>query len=179
MCILSSSCAAVSPRIYCACLASYNAGTLHGSWIDADQDAEAIREEIAEMLADSPEPGAEEWAIHDYEGFGELSLHEFEGIDQVAELGRAIAEHGEAFAAYAADIGADHATVEGFEEAYCGEWDSETAYAEDLFDECYAHDIPENLRCYIDYEAFSRDLFIDGYTSSPNPGGGVWVFHRC
>jgi hypothetical protein len=34
--------------------------------------------------------------------------------------------------------------------------------AEDLFDECYAHDIPENLRFYIDYAKFARDCEIGG-----------------
>jgi hypothetical protein len=29
--------------------------------------------------------------------------------------------------------------------------------AEELFDECYAHEIPENLRNYIDYKAFAND----------------------
>ena len=29
-----------TPKIYVACLASYNAGILHGRWIDADQDAD-------------------------------------------------------------------------------------------------------------------------------------------
>ncbi len=29
--------------------------------------------------------------------------------------------------------------------------------AQELFDECYAHTIPENLRFYIDYKAFARD----------------------
>lgn len=37
-------------------------------------------------------------------------------------------------------------------------------YAEELFDDCYASEIPENLRSYIDYEAFARDLKFD-YTS--------------
>ena len=60
------------PRIYVACLSSYNAGRLHGRWIDCDQTAEEIREEIRLMLEESPEPWAEEWAIHDYEGFGGL-----------------------------------------------------------------------------------------------------------
>jgi len=47
-----------SPRIYVACLASYNAGKLHGEWIDADQDEDedAIHEEIAAMLRASPCP---------------------------------------------------------------------------------------------------------------------------
>ena len=34
--------------------------------------------------------------------------------------------------------------------------------AEELFDECYAHEIPESLRCYIDYEAFARDCELGG-----------------
>jgi len=52
-----------TPRIYVACLAAYNSGRLHGRWIDAAQDAEDIKAQIAEMLKESPEPGAEEWAI--------------------------------------------------------------------------------------------------------------------
>lgn len=58
-----------APRIYVACLAAYNNGILYGKWIDADQDADSIRLEIQIMLAGSPVPRAEEWAIHDYEGF--------------------------------------------------------------------------------------------------------------
>jgi len=34
--------------------------------------------------------------------------------------------------------------------------------ATDLFDECYALQIPEGLRAYIDYEAFARDLRLAG-----------------
>ncbi|MCT8003625.1 antirestriction protein ArdA [Sphingomonas sanguinis] len=56
-----------TPRIYVACLAAYNNGYLHGTWIDADQDADQIRDEIAAMLARSPVEDAEEYAIHDYE----------------------------------------------------------------------------------------------------------------
>jgi antirestriction protein len=44
------------PRIYVACLASYNNGTLHGEWIDANQDEDAIRGAIADMLSRSPFP---------------------------------------------------------------------------------------------------------------------------
>ena len=34
--------------------------------------------------------------------------------------------------------------------------------ADNLFDDCYAHQIPEALRVYIDYEAFARDLRLGG-----------------
>ncbi|MBS7457712.1 antirestriction protein ArdA [Coralloluteibacterium stylophorae] len=45
------------PRIYVACLASYNNGRLHGRWIDLDgQDANDVRDEIAAMLRESPFP---------------------------------------------------------------------------------------------------------------------------
>ena len=39
-----------TPRVYVACLAAYNAGKLHGERIDANQDADAIHEEIQAML---------------------------------------------------------------------------------------------------------------------------------
>jgi antirestriction protein len=54
-----------NPRIYVACLAAYNNGYLHGAWIDADQDTDQIRDEIAAMLARSPVEDVEEYAIHD------------------------------------------------------------------------------------------------------------------
>jgi len=166
-----------TPRIYVACLASYNAGILHGEWIDAT-DGDVIREKIQEMLKGSPSPGAEEWAIHDYEGFGSIRLSEWEDVDRVAELGALIDEHGEAFAAYADHVGVDYATEESFQDAYCGEWDSEQAYAENLFDELYGHDVPEHIAPYIDYEAFARDLFMGDYYSVESDSG-VYVFHNC
>ena len=32
--------------------------------------------------------------------------------------------------------------------------------ASELFDECYLHDIPEQLRYYVDYAKFARDCEI-------------------
>ncbi|KIQ27503.1 antirestriction protein ArdA [Xanthomonas campestris] len=46
-----------NPRIYVACLASYNNGVLHGRWIDLDgMDAEDVQAGIAAMLRESPHP---------------------------------------------------------------------------------------------------------------------------
>jgi len=165
-----------SPRVYVACLAAYNAGTLHGEWMDAAQEEEDLLEAIQDMLARSPEPSAEEWAIHDYECFGGLRLGEYEDLGRVAELARLIDEHGAAFAAYAGNVGTEHATGDGFEECFRGEWDSEEAYAEDLFDELYLNEVPQTLRSYVDYQAFARDLFMGDYWSADNPAGGVFVF---
>ena len=38
------------------------------------------------MLAESPEDFAEEYAIHDYEGFGGYSVSEYEDIQSVHEV---------------------------------------------------------------------------------------------
>lgn len=167
------------PRVYVASLADYNAGRLHGRWIDANQDAEEILEEVRAMLAESKEPVAEEWAIHDYEGFEGLTLSEYESFEKVAELGQAIGEHGPAYAAYAGHVGTDYATPEGFEAAFMGEWDSEKDYAYSLADDIdLFHDVPEDspARTYFDYDAWARDLFLDGYSSVEAPGYTVYVF---
>jgi len=74
-----------------ASLADYNAGRLHGVWIEATQPPSRIWAEIREMLARSPEPMAEEWAIHDFEGFAGLRLDEHEAIEDVAALARRVA----------------------------------------------------------------------------------------
>lgn len=43
-------------KMYAACLASYNAGILHGAWIDATDDADEMSESIRAMLRESPCP---------------------------------------------------------------------------------------------------------------------------
>lgn len=167
----------LTPRIYVACLAAYNNGQLHGAWIDAAQSADAIHEAIRAMLASSPIPGAEEWAIHDYEDFGGIQLSEYEGIDRVAEIAALLVEYGEPFGAwYSYDPSAD---VSDFRDAYRGEYESEEAYAEELVDDTGMLDsIPENLRYYFDYGRFARDLFMSDMHSVRSGHGAVYVFER-
>ena len=165
-----------TPKIYVACLAAYNNGILHGQWIDANQSAEAIHAQIQDMLGSSPTLGAEEWAIHDYEGFEGLRLSEYEDIAKVSEIAGFIQEYGEAWALYADHVGLEYATKEGFEEAYSGEWDSEANFAEELAWDTM--EIPKHLGFYIDFGKFARDLFINDYFSADGEGGKVYVFHR-
>ena len=80
-------------NIYVADLAAYNNGKLHGVWIDATQDLEDIQEQIKQMLAKSPEGFAEEYAIHDYEGFCGYSVSEYDSIELVHEIAFFIEEH--------------------------------------------------------------------------------------
>ncbi|MGV1016657.1 MAG: antirestriction protein ArdA [Fluviibacter phosphoraccumulans] len=49
-----------------------------------------------------------------------------------------------------------------FEDIYCGEWDSDTALAEDYIDSTgILSSMPDNLRGYFDTAAFARDLMLD------------------
>lgn len=283
----------MTPRVYIACLASYNNGTLHGAWIDADQEPEDIQDAINQILRDSkypnvmvecpgcegekpdlkvycagsnmpgympdepphpcasmgqaiesltedierhydylvesgqdrdphtgriitnkgealrslrtdgmcwfmerhyfisedtmpwedleacgcdPEeyepcdpcplchgkgqvPSAEEWAIHDYEDM--VGMGEYASVEEISKHGLAIAEHGEAWRAFCDLVGTGYATLEDFEEAYCGQYSSEQEYAEQLIGDCYnLQDMMGDLCHYFDYEKLARDLFI-------------------
>ena len=86
-----------TPRIYAACLASYYSDQEHGRWIDVTTP-EAVMDEVRAMLAASPEPNAEEWAIHDYKGFGNIFIQpdaSFAGaVENICELAKFIVEYG-------------------------------------------------------------------------------------
>lgn len=156
----------LTPKIYVACLAAYNNGYLHGEWIDATQESDAIYGDIRKILASSPIPDAKEWAIHDDEDFYSMPINENEGVESAHQKALFILKHGEVGAVVAEYYGGDlEDAEEALENNYHGEWESELDYATDLFDDCYAHEIPESLRYYIDYESFSRDIFINDYLS--------------
>lgn len=168
------------PRIYVASLSDYNAGRLIGTWIDADQDVDELQAAVDEMLARSPEPVAEEYAIHDHEGFGPVSLSEYEPLDHVAELARGIALHGRAFAHWASYLGpSDWDQLNRFEDCYVGQWESATDFAESMLDDMGV-DVdaigPDFLQPYVrvDIDAFARDLGFDYFIAEDTEG--VYVF---
>jgi antirestriction protein len=159
------------PRIYAACLASYNSGRLHGTWIDCDQDPEDIQAEIAAMLAASPTPLAEEYAIHDHEGFEGIRIGEWEDLADLSRHGRALEEHGIAWAIYVGNIGAEFATDESFRDAYRGAWDSCEAFAESLADDSGAlASVPDEFRGHIDWESYTREMFMGDFWSGEGDG---------
>lgn len=95
------------PAIYVACLAAYTSGHPHGIWIDATQDAWTIYDAVQAMLRTSPASGAEEWAIHDADGFGGMLIEEDACFERVSALAKCILEHGADEAALLAHAGAD------------------------------------------------------------------------
>lgn len=194
-----------TPRIYVACLASYNNGRLYGEWLDVPDSVEELQDEIARILRGSPfpnvfvscdncassgvqgdspcpvcsgkgkVPSAEEWAIHDHEGFEGIEIGENPDLEKVVMHASMLDKHDGAWAAYVGNVGEHYATEDGFNDSYRGEYNSAEDYAEELISECYDLKNMGNLANYIDYESFARDLGFDGYSFVPG-GRGVYVF---
>ena len=162
-------------RIYVACLASYNNGILHGAWIDATQGEDGSWRDVSLMLLRSPAEYAEECAIHDYEGFGDIHLSEYASFETVANYAEFIEEHGDLGAKLIAYYGNLDDARDAICDHYAGQYDSLSDYAEQLTEE--TTQIPEPLRYYIDYEKMARDLEINDVLAIES-GHSVHVFWR-
>jgi antirestriction protein len=177
------------PQIWVASLTDYNNGMLHGLWLDAAQDETELQAAVDAMLAASPltaatgEP-AEEWAIHDAQGFGPHHIDAHESLRWISLVAKGIVKHGLAFAAYA-DVVEDEELLASFNDDYLGHYDSFHAYLEqrvnDLsYDRILDEVVPPTIRPYvkIDLAATAHDLLRKGDLQAvPAPDGGVWIFN--
>jgi antirestriction protein len=123
------------PRIYVACLSAYNNGYLHGAWIDIE-DFEQVWDEIAKMLTESPmakEEICEEWAIHDFEGFGSYKISESHDLEELCAVAEFIQEAEDKFPSDVISFLVDDFGIEGakdrMENDYIGEFDSDTDFS--------------------------------------------------
>ena len=146
-------------KIYVADLAAYNAGYLHGIWIDASQELDDIQEQVSNMLKASPVEMAEEYAIHDYEGFEGVKLSEWEGLESAHQLACFIEEHGK-LGAELLNIYEIEEAEKALEDGYHGCFTSLADYAEQFTSD--TSQVPEHLQHYIDYERMARDWEMSG-----------------
>ena len=153
-------CRAERPRIYVACLAAYNGGRLHGRWIDATEPDE-VWKEVRAMLAASPEPDADEHAIHDYEGFEGCAISEWASFDTVCELADFIEQHGRLGARLYGHFGNSLDEARDAFDNHAGEYRSLADFAEEITRET-GPEIPDALQYYIDWESMGRDLELNG-----------------
>lgn len=102
-------------------------------------------------------PCAEEFAIHDYEGFGSWGPDEYEPLDDVAAKGAFIAEHGALGAELLAHFSGRLNDASAAFEEYAGEWPDLAHFAEDLTEQSGVA-IPNSVRFYVDYDTVERDL---------------------
>lgn len=195
-------------RIYVACLASYNNGVLHGRWIDVDgRDATELREEVEAMLRQSPYPNvtvqcpaceggeqegcatcrgvgklpsAEEFAIHDHEGFGRM-VGEYTSLQDVVAIAEGLTG-GNALAfrwlvedrGFSVSEAADRAEDVRIYQAE-GVYDLAADYAQELFEETRSSEERGRLNQWpftcIDWEAAGRELTIGGDVELAELGG--------
>lgn len=160
-------------RIYVRCLAAYNSGYLHGAWIDASTDVDDMKEAIQKLLETSPMEDAEEWAIHDHQGFGN-SVGEYTGLEKIAELVEFLEEHDEFGFDLLDNFHGDVDAARSAAEEYAGEYDDLGCFAEELHGD--TSDIPSNLINYIDWDKMGRDLELGGDVFTIDNGGSVHVF---
>ena len=125
-------------------------------------------------------PSAEEWAVHDYDGFPNMG--EYPSLEDVAAFVELTEEYDHIEPDDLSEIVADFSTVdeaaEALQDQLCGIYDSFRDYADDAADEMLsAHDIKDDnpLSRYFDYESFARDLSMDMRTI--NVSSGVAVFY--
>ncbi len=163
-------------RIYVACLASYTAGHLFGQWVDIDGlDADDIGEAVQAMLDRSPIPHAEEYAIHDHEGFPVGSVGEYTSLNEIAELGEAIDTYGDAFiAALSNFLGSNQVeSALDYLDNYMGVYESLADYEQRKADEYgLLENVPAWLEYHIDWESVARDGGACGF----RVGGNLHVF---
>ena len=164
-------------RIYVACLAAYNNGILHGRWIDANQNAWAIWDEVSTMLRASPMEDAEEWAIHDYEGFEGVSISECESFERVSEIAAFIAEHGELGGKLVEYFGSLKDAQDAISDQYAGEYRSASDFVQDMVEQ--STEIPDNVQFYIDWDAMARDWEINDILTIETGFEAVHVFWRA
>ncbi|MBU3004279.1 antirestriction protein ArdA [Paraglaciecola arctica] len=162
-------------KIYVADLAAYNSGTLHGIWIDNLLDLTEVEEQIATMLSKSPIKRAEEYAIHDYAGFGNTDIGEFFSIEQVHNIALFLFEndeYGHLILSYC---------NEDIEEAkrmltdcFQGQYDSVEDYAQEMLADSLQ--LPDNLTYYFDWERYARDLEMGGDIQTIEYENAVLIF---
>ena len=159
-----------NPSIYCGTYGKYSGEKgICGLWIDLTTfyDYDDFVNFCNAIHADEEDP---ELMAQDYEGFprqwyneGFMSEDDF---DHILEYSDMCDKHGQEAVD---DYMEFHDELDNFEEAYCGEWDSEEDFARHIVEECYnLEKMMGSLANYFDYERFARELFMYDYQMGAN-----------
>ena len=146
-------------RVYIANLGKYNEGELVGDWFTPPVDFDEMAERIG--LNDR----YEEYAIHDYEL--PFEIDEYTPIEEVNRLCEMVEELDYPLNEVIDDLLCHFCSVEELydhkDDIIQYPCDNMVDVAYHLIDECgVLGEIPDRLRNYIDYEAFARDIDLEG-----------------
>ena len=164
------------PKYYIACLASYNNGILHGKWFDWATSDDEYHKQCKEVIDSSKCLGAEETAIHDYDGG--VNLGEYPDVERLVEVGCAFLENDEdVVKAYLDNHGQD-ADLDSISDAYVGNYDTEEDFAMSWAVECLGYEEnPTWPMNNIDWEGATKELMYDFWTAKKDDGT-ISVFHN-
>jgi antirestriction protein len=172
------------PRVYVQPLGAYNAGEVGGAWVEVDSDLNTFQSDIDEVLdaASTADNIEEEWAFHDYEGFGGFKVDEYESVANLSRVVELMEEYGVgpvgAFLSYHGSYFKDDldGAQDAFERSYRGEWEDEEEFVSDQMESNGQWDeLPEWARPHFDLAGYTRDFF-SGDHYSIDTKGGVYVF---
>lgn len=162
-------------KIYLTNLGKYNEGHLIGEWVElpcTDEELDAVKERIG--ISDEPDEEGnyyEEYFITDYEtDIDGLEVGEYSDVDELNELAEQLEELEEdGKKAIQAMLLDGYTFDEALEKANNGDYtiyydcDNMTDVAYEVVENSgYLQNVPETVARYFDYEAFGRDLDIEG-----------------
>ena len=146
-------------RIYVGTYAKYNSGSIKGAWLDLEDYAckQDFYEACAELHSDEVDP---EYMFQDHEDIPDFFIGESHLSDDIWSYMDCNMDD-EVKAAYVE--AKDRWDEEDCESSYIGEFYSFTKLAEYLVDEHGTlSEIPKHLQYYFDYEAYGRDIRLNG-----------------
>lgn len=147
-------------NVFIANLGKYNEGNLIGDWFDL---FEATDEEIAAVIGNDCE-----YIILDFEAPDFFKIHEFSNIQNLRNQAEAIEEIDpeimETFIYHGYTIEEAIEKIENDEYNVYNDCDDMTDVAYQVIEESgMLSEAPELVQRYFDYEAFGRDLDLEGY----------------
>lgn len=162
-------------KIYLTNLGKYNEGQLIGEWVElpyTDGELEAVKERIG--ISDEPDENGnyyEEWFITDYEtDIHGLKVGEYDNLDELNELAEELDNlniyQQQALKAFLEDGSKFDEALEAVQDGnyrIYSDCDDMTDVAMEVVEECgYLNGVSEQVARYFDYEAFGRDLDLEG-----------------
>lgn len=169
-----------APRIYVGTYGQYNSGSLFGKWFDLTDyvDLKEFLQDCFEFHRNELDP---ELMFQDWENIPDFLISECslnkEAFAYFEATGEMDDETAEAFEIYCKQINYWPSNgyeledqIESFRESYRGFFggsmkDPELEYAYQYVEEAgLLSGVPQALERYFDYEAFAKDLFLEGYS---------------
>jgi antirestriction protein len=167
-----------TPRIYVGSYAKYNSGSIAGKWLNLEDysDKDKFLEACRDLHKDESDP---EFMFQDYEGFPKSLYSESSVSEKLWDWLELDEDDRELLAVYQDNIDSD-GDIDTARDTFWGRFNSEEDWAANFLEDTgQLQEVPENLRNYIDFEAYARDARLGGDVAFVRHDGDVWVFHNA